>query len=472
MPEGESAELLLARFRAQRGAMASSDLFSLQQRRNTLDSCIALLKENHQAIAAAIESDFGSRPRAMTLMYDLLGSINSLHQTRSHMKRWLRPQKRRAPFPANLSGARVRVEYQPKGVVGILGTWNFPVFTLFSPLAQVVAAGNRALLKPSDVVPQTAELLCRLAPDYLDPEVVAIVDGDREVARTFSALPFDHLVLTGGTEVGRAVMGAAAPNLTPLTLELGGKSPVVIGRSARLEDAVEKILFAKVVNTGQMCVSPDYVLLPRDRLEAFLVSCRTIYPATFSDSPEEAGSIINDQHYRRVQSCLADARQRGTRLINLGEERDYGFHCMPLHLAIDPAADSLLGCQEVFGPVLNVLTYGTIEDAIATVNAGEKPLALYYFGSDAAEQRQVLDRTRSGGVTINNIAQHPAAEDAPFGGIGASGMGHYHGREGCLEFSHARTVFTQGWFDVNALFGTRPPFGEKLLKQLESSLRR
>ena len=471
-PDPAAAAELESCFATQQAAARGSLPSSAAERRELIDACLALLKENHQPLVDAMEADFGRRSRGMSLMYDLMGSVTSLNHARGQTERWMRPEKRKTPFPFNLSGARVRVEYQPLGVIGILGTWNFPLFTLFAPLAQVLAAGNRCILKPSDLVPRTTEQLCELMTRYADSNTLAMVGGDRTVAEQFSRLPFDHLVLTGGTQVGKAVMAAAAANLTPLTLELGGKSPVIVGRSAQIHSAAEKIIFTKSVNAGQMCVAPDYVLLPREQLDPFLSACREHYPKTYGESPLDGGSIINAHHFQRVHSYLEDARERGTRIVPLAEDTGAGDNTLPLQIVINPPAESLLGRHEIFGPILNVITYEHLDEAIETVNSGEKPLALYYFGRDREEQRRVLDSTRSGGVTINHIAMHPGAVDAPFGGVGASGMGRYHGREGFLEFSHARTVFEQGWFDIAALFGTRPPFGEKLQKQLEASLRR
>lgn len=459
-------------FAKQRAAEQSHQPMPLSQRLDLIDSCIALLKDNSDAIIEAVEADYGSRPGALTLMYDILGSISSLSYARKHLKKWTQPEKRRTPFPFGLSGAKVHIDYQAKGVIGILGTWNFPIFTLFSPLAQAIAAGNRCIIKPSDVVASTTELLCSLLPNYVDREFLAVVAGDVSVSQTFSELPFDHLVLTGGTEVGKSVMAAAADNLTPLTLELGGKSPVLIGRSAPLEKAVEKIIFAKTVNNGQLCVSPDYVLLPQERLDDFIEACQKNYELTYNESHAEIGAIVNEKHFQRVNSYLRDARAKKVRVIALADSENHIAHSLPLHLVIDPGDDCLISKNEIFGPAMIVRSYDKVDDAIDFINEGEKPLALYYFGKDKKEQGEVLERTRSGGVTINQIAMHPGAEDAPFGGIGASGMGHYHGREGFLEFSHSRTVYTQGWFDLSALFGMRAPFGDKLRKRLESSLKK
>ncbi len=443
---------------------------SREEREASLAALQCLLEENFEELVAAIERDFGSRSRGVSLMYDVHGSIGSIKYARKHLREWMRAERRKTPFPYNLSGAKVRVEYQPKGVVGILGTWNVPLFTVFSPLAQVIAAGNRALIKPSDLVPETSVCIERLMPTYLSPDTVAVITGDKAVSESLSQLPLDHIVVTGGTMVGKAVMTAAAQHLAGVTLELGGKSPVILGRSADIRQAAEKIIFAKVTNAGQLCVAADYVLVPTELLQAFLASLGELYQQTFETSPIEAGGIINQRHTARLHSYLEDARARDCQVLSLAEIEQGPENCIPLHLVVNPPADSLLSQEEIFGPILIVRTYDVIEDAIDFINAGERPLALYYFGRDKHEQNQVLQHTVSGGVTINQIALHPAADDAPFGGIGASGVGKYHGREGFLEFSHARTVFTQGWFDVNKLMGTRAPFGAKLQRQLESVL--
>lgn len=467
----QPSDYLKERFEAQKELVKTAPLISLKERKHQLDACIQLISDNRDLLIEAIEADFGARNKGLSKLYDLLGSISSLKHAKKNVKRWMRPQKRNTPFPYNLSGAYVHVEYQPKGVVGILGTWNVPLFTLFSPLAQVIAAGNRVLIKPSEVTPTTGEVLSQLLPNYISPDVIAVITGGRKEAELFSRLPFDHLVLTGGTDVGKTVMSAAAKNLTPVTLELGGKSPVIIGRSANIESAAEKIIFAKATNAGQICVCPDYVLVAEEHVDSFISACRAIYPQTYEQSPEDAGSIINAQHYERLLSYLDDAIARGYEVIPLAEEREYKAHCMPVVLVRSPGSDSLLRQHEIFGPILIIDSYQRIEDAAKRINAGDHPLALYYFGKDKREQRYVLDHTHSGGVTINHIAQHPNAEDAPFGGIGASGMGHYHGREGFLEFSHSRTIYTQGWFDINSKIGARPPFGKKLQKQLESAFK-
>lgn len=459
-------------FQRQRDLVTGRAAPTDKERALLLSSLIRLLKENYETLVEAEEADFRVRSRGITLMYEVLGSIQSLKFSQKNFQRWMRPSRRKVSFPANLLGAKLRVEYQPKGVVGILGTWNMPIFTLLSPLAQVIAAGNRAMLKPSDLTPNTARVLAEIMPSYVDSDWVAVVEGDVAIAKQFSTLPFDHLVLTGGVDVGKAVMGAASTNLTPVTLELGGKSPVIVGRTASIDDAAEKVMFAKAVNAGQLCVNADYVYLPKKKLDAFVLACKKYYRSTYLESPEEAGSVINQRHRERMESYLEDARSRGLTVIPLAEERNYSANCMPLYIVKHPGRDSLLGRNEIFGPILNVYGYDSIQEAIDWVNSGARPLALYYFGKDKSEERLVLDTTVSGGVTINNIAQHPGAEDAPFGGIGDSGMGHYHGLEGFREFSHARTIYTQGWMDFNKLIGARPPFGEKLQKQLESVLKK
>jgi coniferyl-aldehyde dehydrogenase len=376
-------------------------------------------------------------------------------------------------FPYNLLGAKAWVEYQPKGVVGIIGTWNAPLFTVLSPLAYVLAAGNRAIIKPSELTPRTADLLKEAVGKYFAADEVAVVTGGVEVAAAFSQLPFDHLVLTGGTHVGRVVMQAAAQHLVPLTLELGGKSPAIVGRNADLQLAAQRIVAGKLINNGQICVSPDYVYVPRPQLETFIDAFRAHFAELVpTAAPDDLTALINARHAQRVQGYIEDAERRGLRLERcIAASGSATGSKPPLVLAIDPPADSALMQNEIFGPAMILFAYDDIDTAIAEINRRPRPLALYYFGHDAAEQRKVLDRTISGGVTINEVALHPGLESAPFGGIGPSGMGRYHGYEGFLEFSHHKTIFKMGWADPRKLFGMSMPYSDKLVATLERTLR-
>lgn len=452
--------------RLQKTARAAEGAVSADVRRDRLQRVIDLVVKHRDRLCAAIGGDFGNRPRSFSLMYDLTGSIAALKHARKNVAGWMKPERRRGYFPFNVLGARAFVEHCPKGVVGIMGTWNFPVYTLLAPLAYVFAAGNRAVLKPSELTPRTADLVADAVSEFFRPEELAVVNGGPEVGQAFSGQPFDHLVLTGGTHVGRAVMRNAAENLVPLTLELGGKAPVVVGRSADLEIAAERIVLAKTTNSGQLCVNADVLYVPQENLEAMLAAMRRhfdrFYPGSYAENPDWV-SIISERHCQRVDDYVNEAQGLGARVETLGGTY-HGPHGtrLPLRLVISPARECRIMQNEIFGPALIVLPYETIGEVIADINSRERPLALYYFGHDAREERQLLDHTISGGVTINDVAMHPGLHDAPFGGIGASGMGHYGGREGFLEFSHARTIFRAGWWDPRRALGLLPPISRKM----------
>ncbi|MEX5687615.1 MULTISPECIES: coniferyl aldehyde dehydrogenase [Pseudomonas] len=451
----------------QKSAFASAGAVSADTRRRRLQQVIDLLVRHHGVLTEAIDLDFGGRPAGFSLMNDVLGALASLKYARDHLQDWMQDDPR-APFaPYDQLGAKAWVMHQPKGTVGILGTWNAPLFTLFSPLASVLAAGNRAILKPSDVVPRTAELVAQLFAEHLDPLEIGVVTGDVELAEAFSAQPFDHLVYTGSTATGRLVMRNAALNLVPVTLELGGKSPVIVSASADLKKAAFSIAVGKACNGGQICISPDLVYVPKALLEPFLEALR----ATYSElNPAVAGNpdvvaVVNQRHLDRVEGYVLDAQARGARVECLPEPLapNAEDRRRPLRVVVDPAPDSVIMVEEIFGPAMVVLTYEHLDQVIDDINGRPRPLALYYFGKDPEQQRYVLERTVSGGVTVNDVMMHAAMHDAPFGGVGASGMGHYHGHEGFLEFSHQRTVFKAPEHDPRREWGLLPPYGEHFL---------
>lgn len=460
----------------QRTARLSEGAVSAKVRKDRLQRAIDMLVRHRDALCEALDADFGNRPRAVSLMMDVMGSITSLKFAKKHVAKWMKPRRCKAVMPFSLFGAAGQVEYQPKGVVGILGTWNYPIYTTIAPLAYVLAAGNRSMIKPSELNPRTAAVLEQAVREFFDPAEVAIVTGGIVVGQAFSALPLDHLVLTGGTVVAKAVMRSAADNLVPLTLELGGKSPVIISRSADLQMAAERIMIAKSTNSGQLCINADYMYVPRDMLESLIAAMRKaharLYPGSYADNPDWV-SIIDSRHCARIEGYVAEAIERGVRVETFGGPFQ-GPHQkrLPLQLIIDPPEDTAIMRHEIFGPALVLLCYDDIKDTVAAINSRPRPLALYYFGKDKHEQRYVLDHTISGGVSINDIAMHPMFEDAPFGGIGDSGMGHYHGYEGFLEFSHARTVAKAGWFDPRGLIGMLPPYSSgKLERLIERTIR-
>ena len=459
----------------QKHATFRAGAVSADTRRRRLQQVIDLLVEHQAALTTAMDLDFGGRPAGFSLMNDVLGALASLKYARDHLQTWMQDEPRQMFSPYDQLGASAWVMYQPKGTVGILGTWNAPLFTLFSPLASVLAAGNRAILKPSEVVPRTAELVARLCAEHLDPLEIAVVNGGPEVGEAFSSQAFDHLVFTGSTAIGRRIMTNAAKNLVPVTLELGGKSPVVLSQSADLSKAAFSIAAGKACNGGQICINPDLVYVPAAVLEPFLDALRTAYCEL---NPSVAGNpdvvaVVNQRHLERVEGLVEDAQARGARIECLPEPLALNTQDRrrPLRVVVDPAADSQILHEEIFGPAMVVLTYHDLDQVLADINARPRPLALYYFGEDAQEQRHVLEHTLSGGVTINEVMMHAALHDAPFGGVGASGMGHYHGREGFLEFSHMRTVFKAGPHDPRREWGLLPPYGEHYLAAMLAAVK-
>lgn len=459
---------MLDRLEAMQAAQRDAGPPDVALRVDRLQRLMRLLDQNAERFCDALDADFGGRAPLTSLMNDLVATTDALRYAKRGLRGWMRPQRRRGVFPFNLFGARVEVHRVPKGVVGILGTWNVPLFTTISPLAFVLAAGNRAMLKPSEVVPRTSALLASAVEASFAPDEIAVMQGGPEVSARFAALPFDHLVLTGSDRTGRKVMQAAAEHLTPLTLELGGKSPVIIGTGADLALAARRILIGKVMNAGQICVSPDTVYVPSSQLEPFLEACRSAYPQLVPTGVQDT-AVVNDSHQQRVQGMVAEASAAGARVITLGTSAE---RRSALTLVVDPPAGSRLAREEIFGPVMQIETCKDVDEAIARIQRAPSPLALYFFGRDADEERRVLERTRSGGVTLNDVVLHVAALDAPFGGVGGSGFGRYHGREGFEEFSHARTVYRSGWWDPRRALGFEPPYGPKAYDQLRRAMKR
>ncbi|OEY66296.1 coniferyl aldehyde dehydrogenase [Marinobacter sp. X15-166B] len=458
-----------------RAATDGQGAVDVETRKRRLQAVIDLLVDHHQELCAAMAADFGGRPIGFSLMNDILGSLGSLKYARDHLEEWMGPEPRQVFTPYDQMGAQAWVQYQPKGTVGIIGTWNAPIFTLFSPLASALSAGNRAVLKPSEVVPETARVLGRIIGECLDPLDVAVITGGVEIGQAFAGMPFDHLVFTGSTQVGKKIMRAAADNLVPVTLELGGKSPAIIGSSADIREAARRLAIAKGTNGGQLCISPDLLYVPEaareEFLEAFCDTYSTLYP-TIEGNPNVV-SVVNDQHMARIDGYVAQAQEAGAELVRCpdvpvptqGRKR-------PLSIVINPPLTVDIMREEIFGPALVLLTYSDINHVVAEINSGERPLALYYFGEDEAERTFVLEHTRSGGVTLDDALMHAAMEDAPFGGVGASGMGHYHGREGFAEFSHARTVFRSAPVDPRGEWGLLPPFSDQFAAMMAAQVTR
>jgi acyl-CoA reductase-like NAD-dependent aldehyde dehydrogenase len=456
-------------FERQRTALASHGGLDFTQRRAALGSLGRMLRENADAFCDAVDRDFQGRSRGETRLLELFPSYGAIRHARRHLKSWMRPQRRATNFWF-LPG-RSRLRYQPLGVVGIVVPWNYPIYLAVGPLVAALAAGNRVMVKMSEAAPATGELFARLAAATFDPATLCVVNGGPEVAREFVALPFDHLLFTGSTAVGRQVMRAAAENLTPVTLELGGKSPALVGRGIDVAVAADKILFGKCLNAGQTCIAPDYALVPEESVEAFAAAARAtvgrLYPR-LAGNPDYT-AIVNGRQRERLAGYLDDARAQGAHVeaINPANEDLTGSPKMAPHL-VTGATDSMkLMQEEIFGPILPIVAYRTLDEAIAYVNARPRPLALYVFDHDKGAVERVLAETISGGVSVNETIMHIAQEELPFGGVGASGMGEYHGRAGFVTFSKGKAVFYQS--RLNALKMLRPPYGarfERLLRLL------
>jgi coniferyl-aldehyde dehydrogenase len=451
---------------------------SAAQRIDRLNRCIKLLIDHADAIAEALNADFGNRPKESTGVTDVAGSIGPLKHARDHVKSWMKTEKRK-PTPAllGLFGAKAEVRYQPKGVVGVIAPWNFPVNLTFSPLAGILAAGNRAMIKPSEFTPATSELMAKMFASAFSEEEIAVFTGGPEVGQAFSSLAFDHLIFTGATSIGRHVMKAAAENLVPVTLELGGKSPVILSESADMATAADRIMAGKTLNAGQICLAPDYVLAPEPRMADFVaaakVSVERMFP-TIKDNPDYT-AVIADRHYDRIKGYIDDARAKGAEIVEInpaGEDFSQQEHRkIPPTLILNPTDDMKVMQEEIFGPVLPVKGYSSMAEAVAYVNAHDRPLGLYYFGTNATEQERVLESTTSGGVTVNDVVFHVAQENLPFGGVGPAGTGSYHGVDGFREFSHRKAVYQQIKKDLGPMQMLRPPYGEGIRKYLAGQLK-
>lgn len=397
----------------QRQGYLDEGVVSAATRRDRLERAIGLLKTHGDRLVEAMSADFGHRSAHQSLFTDVAGSIGPLRHAQKHLDYWMRPEKRKVgPFPLNLLGARARIEYQPLGVVGVISPWNFPVNLTFTPLAGVLAAGNRCMIKPSEYTPATSALMAEIFASAFDELEIAVVTGGTQAGADFAGLPFDHLLFTGATSVARHVMRAAADNLVPVTLELD---------------------------------NADYT------------------------------SVINARHYERLRGYVDEARQAGAAVVEINpaseDFRQQPHHKLAPTLILDPGDELAVMQDEIFGPILPVKGYGQVEETVRYINGRPRPLGLYYFGADANEQRRVLGRTTSGGVTVNDVVMHVAQEDLPFGGVGPSGMGAYHGVDGFRTFSHARSVFTQSRVNVAELAGLRPPYGDRMLKTVRQQMR-
>jgi coniferyl-aldehyde dehydrogenase len=428
-------------FTLQRNAYRRHPYPSLEERLDSLTKLERILVDNADPIADAINKDFGHRCAVESKMLELFVCVDGLRHTRKKLKKWMKPQRRHVSML--YATGRNRLIPQPKGVVGVVSPWNYPLFLTISPLTSILAAGNRAMVKMATNSSNLCRLLAEKVKEQFPEDTLAILPGVR--AKDFSTLPFDHIIFTGSADAGRTVMRSAAENLTPVTLELGGKSPTIIGEDYDAATAATHILYGKFINSGQTCLAPDYLFVPRAKRDQFVEAARRILPQRYPDTNDQSyTSVIDEKSYRRLRATLEDAEKKGAEIVPLvpGATFNDELRKIPPHLVLNPTESMIIMQEEIFGPLLPVKTYDDIDEVIDYVGSKDRPLGLYLFTNDKALEEKVLYSTISGGVTINNCILHVAQHDLPFGGVGASGMGHYHGREGFVEFSKMRPVFT------------------------------
>ena len=464
---------------AQRSDYLAEGVVTAETRIDRLNRGIEVQIKYQSKVVDAIHSDFGCRCREVTLLTDIGAGVAPMKHARKHLRKWMKTEKRPTIFPLNLLGGRSRIEYQPLGVVGVIAPWNFPVNMVFSPLAGVLAAGNRAMIKPSEFTPATSEVLAEMIAEAYDEKEVALFTGGPEVGQAFSGLAFDHLIFTGATSIARHIMAAASRNLVPVTLELGGKSPVIISRSADIDKSMDRIMVGKTLNAGQICLAPDYLLVPEEKLHEVVDAAQTavarMYPTLLEN--EQYTSVINDRHYQRLTGYLEEARARGENVVTINPANEdfsqqQGTHKIPPTLITEPAEDLQMMEEELIGPLLPIRTYREFDETIDYINSKPRPLAAYYFGDDRVEEQAVVKRTTSGGICVNDVIMHIAQEDLPFGGVGPSGMGAYHGLKGFQTFSHAKSIYRQTNINVAKLGGMLPPYGKATESTIKMQLKK
>ena len=459
-PMKDLAQSLAHVLEHQRQAYFKHPVPTLAERKADLRALQRLVRENKDALCNAISADYGHRSRHETLLAEIFPALDGIDHVIGHLRRWTRAQRRGVDL-RNFFGARNRVIPQPLGVVGVIVPWNFPINLSMVPLTYIFAAGNRAMVKMSENSRHLCRLLIELSPAYFPAEKLQFFEETGGVGVEFSKLRFDHLLFTGSGATGRAVMAAAAQNLCPVTLELGGKAPAILCDDFPLQVAAERILFVKYLNAGQICTSVDHLWMPTPKIDAFVQAARAVVPARYPSlaSPDYT-SIIDQRSFDRLIAALDDARDRGARLVQLvpGPAFDAATRKIAPHIVLDAPPDSILWQREIFGPILPIRGYSQLDDVVDAVNAGPRPLAIYPFSHDAKTVQMLLDRVMSGGVSVNDALFHVGQHDLPFGGVGESGMGHYHGKEGFDTFSKLRPVFYQARF--SSLKFMMPPYGK------------
>ncbi len=441
----------------QREAFKQRGIPSIEQRMQNLEILGKAVGEYSEKLVSAVQGDFGHRSPHETIATEVLGALGEIRFTKGKVKKWAKAKK-----PSGLGLPGGRIIYQPKGVIGIMGAWNYPVMLVLSPLIGVMAAGNHSMIKPPDVTPRTSEVLDEMLSKYFDEDYIKVISGDVQTSIQFSELPFDHLVYTGNTEIGRRVMMAAAKNLTPVTLEMGGKSPTIIADNFPVDKAVARLMMGKTMNSGQTCIAPDYILINKNReqdfVDAFKAAAAKRYPTVANN--QDITWIVNERHHQRVKSLIDDAKQKGANVIQVNpkdEQIPEGSRVIPLTLITHVNDDMRVMQEEIFGPVLPIKGVDSMDEAIKYVKDRPRPLALYYFDADRKQGEKIINETISGGACLNDTVMHGANMNMPFGGTGDSGVGAYHGFDGFCEFSHKKAVQLSGnRFSPSQLLGNSP----------------
>ncbi|MDH5432690.1 MAG: coniferyl aldehyde dehydrogenase [Gammaproteobacteria bacterium] len=457
--KNEQLQIVHEIFELQQTAFKAAPYPSESLRKQQLKALKKSILKHKDKLLKATSADFGCRSYDETLLADILPTIMGINHALKHLRQWMKTEKRKIDLL--YQPAQGYVMYQPLGVVGIISPWNYPTFLSLGPMVAALAAGNRVMLKPSEFSPYTNRILKDIISEAFSKDEVYMIEGDATVAQTFTSLPFDHLIYTGSTSIGRKVMEAAAKNLTPVTLELGGKSPAIVAPDIDPKFAVERMIFGKCLNAGQTCVATDYVLCPEEKQDDLIAAFKTQFSNLYPDLENgQYTSIINDTHFKRVSKWLKEAVDKGAKAIELGKTASK--NAMPLTLLTDVDPDSTIMQEEIFGPILPIVTYKSIDEAIEFIQSRPRPLALYIFSFDKKVQDKILKSTHAGGVCINETVYHVAQDNLPFGGIGASGIGHYHAKEGFITFSKAKSIFRKGRFNSGKF--ALPPYGKLIHK--------
>ena len=430
---------------------------SYNQRLDSLKRCIALLETHDVQIVEALNEDYKNRSETEIMTSEVIQSIRNLNFTIKNLRKWMKPSRRPSSFMADLLGSKALMQPSPLGTVGIIAPWNFPIGMVFYPTASVLAAGNRIMVKPSEFTPNTASLIKEAVGKYFDESEFAVFLGGPEVGAEFTALPLDHLLYTGSGAVARKVVANAATNLVPTTLELGGKSPTIISADADLKLAAKRIMFVKTLNAGQICLSPDYIMIKKGLEEKLVSELQQVFKSFYPESnTKDYTSMVNDHHHQRMREYLQDAEEKGAKIQNLGEFDSNENNIMTTKVLLNVNDNMRVMQEEIFGPLLPVMVYEELSEVVDYINKHDHPLGLYFFGNNKSEQNFIINNTRSGGVTINDAMFHLMQSRLPFGGVGPSGYGHYHGHEGFLNFSNLRAIYYQT--NSDSLFGAlRPP---------------